>query len=168
MKIGDLCSRDVFVVGPAEPLANAVREMDSRHVGAVVVVEGQGEATRPVGLVTDRDVLRGQFERKADLFCLTVGDVMTTHPLTLQEDWDVSNAIGRMSARGVRRAPVVDKADNLVGIVSFDDLLPVVAEELAALARLIGTQAGREPARAAVNAANAWRAAESDASRRGA
>jgi len=167
MKIGDLCSRDVFVVGPAEPLAEAVREMDLRHVGAVVVVERQGEATRAVGLVTDRDVLRGQFERKADLFCLTVGDVMTTYPLTLQEDWDVSHGIGRMSARGVRRAPVVDKADNLVGIVSFDDLLPVVAEEMAALARLIGTQAGREPARDKFHSVSARRTTESGANRSG-
>jgi predicted transcriptional regulator len=144
MKIGDICSREVFVVGANEALANAVREMDSRHVGAVVVAETQNGVTRPVGIVTDRDVLRGQFDRKADLFCLTVGDVMTSQPLVLHEECDLANAIELMSARVVRRAPVIDQQGALVGIVSFDDLLPAVAESLAAAARLIGSQPQRE------------------------
>jgi CBS domain-containing protein len=140
MKIGDICSREVFVVGKDEALANAVREMDSRHVGAVVVTETQNGVTQPVGIVTDRDVLRGQFDRKADLFCLTVADVMTSRPLVLPEGCDVANAIELMSSRAVRRAPVIDQHGGLVGIVSFDDLLPAVAESLAAVARLIGGQ----------------------------
>jgi CBS domain-containing protein len=144
MKIGDICSRDVFVVNENEPLAKAVREMDARHVGAIVVVEKVDGGTRPVGIVTDRDVLRGQFNRNADLFCLTVGDVMTNQPFTLREDCDVANAVELMSARVVRRAPVVDKLGNLIGIVSFDDLLPAIAENLAAVAKLVGTQARRE------------------------
>jgi CBS domain-containing protein len=144
MQIGDVCSRDVYIVRPDEPLATAVREMSTRHIGAVVVVEEQGELVRPIGVVTDRDVVHGQFQRNADLFCLTVGDVMSKSPLTLLETSDVEEGIERLSARAVRRAPVVNVAGDLVGIVTLDDLLPVVAEELAALARLVGMQAGLE------------------------
>jgi CBS domain-containing protein len=121
--------------------------MNNRHIGAVVVVESRGELTRPVGIVTDRDVVNGQIDRGADLFCLTVGDVMTKDPLTLLEGSGVAEGIERLSTRGVRRAPVVNEAGDLVGIVTFDDLLPVVAEELTALARLVGTQAVRESSR---------------------
>ena len=66
---------------------------------------------------------------------------MSGDPLTLQETCGIAEAIRQMSARGVRRAPVVSESGDLVGIVSFDDLLPVVSEQLAALAKLIGDQA---------------------------
>lgn len=69
---------------------------------------------------------------------------MTTHPLTLPESCGIPEAIGQLSTRRVRRAPVVNESGDLVGIVSFDDLLPVVSEQLDALAKLIGDQARRE------------------------
>jgi CBS domain-containing protein len=97
--------------------------------------------------MTDRDVLNGQINRSADLFCLTVGDVMTKSPLTLPETSGVAEAVERLGARGVRRAPVVDDSGDLVGIVTFDDLLPAIAEELTALAKLVGTQAMHESGR---------------------
>ena len=144
MQVGDICSREVYMVRSEEPLAEAVREMDKRHVGAVVVVDSQADIVRPIGIVTDRDVVRGQLVRSADLFCLSVGDVMTKTPLTVEESCGVGEAIERMSARNVRRAPVVSSTGDLVGIVTLDDLLPVVAEDLSMLARLLGTQARRE------------------------
>ncbi len=144
MQVGDICSREVYIVRPEEPLAEAVREMDKRHVGAVVVVESQADLVRPIGIVTDRDVVRGQLVRSADMFCLSVGDVMTKAPLTVEENCGVGEAIERMSARNVRRAPVVSSTGDLVGIVTLDDLLPVVAENLSMLAQLLGTQARRE------------------------
>lgn len=144
MNVGEVCSRVVYLVKPDEPLATAVAEMRKRHVGALVVVEQTPEWVRPIGIVTDRDAVCGQLVRGADLFCLTVGEVMTPNPFTLPEDTDITTAIRRMSARTVRRAPVVSATGDLVGIVSVDDLLPIVAEEIGALARLLGTQARRE------------------------
>ena len=98
-------------------------------------------------IVTDRDIVCGQLARQADLFCLNVSDVMTSHPVTVQETSGVAEAVGRLSARGVRRAPEVNEAGDLVGLVSFDDLLPAVAAELAGLAQLIGAQARQESVR---------------------
>jgi CBS domain-containing protein len=144
MNVGDLCSREVCVVKRDEPLAQAVKEMRNRHVGAVVVTEPDGEVLRPVGIVTDRDVVRGQMDRRADLFCLSVGDVMTSNPLVLPESAEVADAIDMLSRRGVRRAPVAAENGDLVGIVTLDDLLPLIAEELTALAHLIGHQTKHE------------------------
>jgi CBS domain-containing protein len=144
MEIGELCSREVYVVTSDEPLVQAVREMDRRHIGTVVVVEAREKARVPIGIVTDRDVLCGQLKRHADLFTLTVQDVMTPDQWTIAESCGVAEAITGLRARGVRRAPVVSDARDLVGIVSLDDLLPVVAENLSSLAKLIGKQAGRE------------------------
>ncbi len=144
MEIGELCSREVYFVRPGEPLVQAVREMDRRHIGTVVVVEARGKSLVPIGMVTDRDVLCGQLKCHADLFTLTVQDVMTSDPWTIAESCGLAEAITGLRARGVRRAPVVTDTRELVGIVSFDDLLPAVAEELSSLARLIGRQAHNE------------------------
>ncbi len=144
MEIGELCSREVYVVNRDEPLAQAVREMQRRHVGAVVVVESRGKLLLPIGIVTDRDVLRGQVTRKADLFTLCVEDVMTANPLTLLESSDLTDGISKLQARGVRRAPVVAESGDLVGMISLDDLIPAIAEELSGLARLLGRQARQE------------------------
>lgn len=138
MDIGEVCSRDVYTVRGEEPLANAAREMRTRNIGSLVVVESRDAAVRPVGIVTDRDIVCGQVSRGADLFCLTVADVMTPHPLTVAETSGIAEAIGQISDRAVRRAPVVNATGGLVGIVSVDDLLPVLAKELGALAKLVG------------------------------
>ena len=144
MGIGELCSREVYFVEPDQPLAEAAREMHRRHVGAVVVAEQRGKQLCPIGIVTDRDIVLGEVKRHTDLFALTVQDVMTADPLTLRESEGLSEAIARLKARGVRRAPVVAESGDLVGIVSLDDLLPAAAQELSGLARLIGRQASME------------------------
>jgi len=122
------------------PLAEAARMMCREHVGALVVVE-RGLTHRAIGIVTDRDIVRGQLRRGADLYCLTVGDVMTPDPLVVPIDFEVSEAIEALTARAVRRAPVVDASGNLCGMVTLDDLLPGVAQELGDLASLLGSQA---------------------------
>jgi CBS domain-containing protein len=145
MIVGEVCSREVYFVRREEPLAEAVREMKNRNVGAVVVADWAGEQLRPVGIMTDRDVVYGQIARQADLFCLAVSDVMTPDPLTIAESADIGDAVESLSNRGVRRAPVVNANGTLVGIVTLDDLLPVIADELSSLAKLIGNQARLPP-----------------------
>jgi CBS domain-containing protein len=141
MKVGEICSRDVLAMKATEPLAHCAREMKERNVGSTVIVEETQGFRRPVGIVTDRDMLRGQFDRCADIFCLSAGDVMSTDLLVLDENTDVADAIERMSRRAVRRAPVVSTGGELKGIVTFDDLLPVIAVQISSIAKLISGQA---------------------------
>jgi CBS domain-containing protein len=117
--------------------------MKQRNVGSAVIVDRARGFPRPIGIVTDRDVLRGQFDRCADLFCLNTGDVMSSDVLVVKEDSDTADAIQAMGRRSVRRAPVVDAAGELVGIVTFDDLLPAIAAQITAIAGLVGDQAGQ-------------------------
>jgi CBS domain-containing protein len=142
MNIGEICSREVYVAKPSEPLAEAAREMCRRNVGTVVVVERQGELVRPIGIVTDRDIVRALVERAARIDELEIGSVMTWSPLALREDSAIGEAIEFLSESTIRRAPVISHLGNLVGIVSIDDLLPIISEELGALTRLIERQTG--------------------------
>ena len=145
MNIGEICSREVYVARASEPLAQAAREMCRRNVGTVVVVERQGELVRPIGIVTDRDIVRALVERAARIDELEIGNVMTWSPLALQEDSEIAEAIEFLSESAIRRAPVINDAGDLVGIVSIDDLLPIISEELGALTRLIERQTRRRP-----------------------
>ncbi len=141
MNVGEICSREVYVVRATEPLVQAAQEMQKRHVGAMVVVESRGDAVRPTAIVTDRDIVRGQLNHGLDLHRLKVRDVMSGDLLTLPEQASISEAIERMNARSVRRAPIVNEIGDLVGIVSFDDLLPVAVADVQALAKLVDRQA---------------------------
>lgn len=144
MRVRDLYTPAAQVTQPDRPLAEAARTMLESHVGSLIVVEPSGTAYRPVGILTDRDIVRGELKRSADLFCLTVGDVMTADPFTLTAHTESTEAIESLRNWGVRRAPVVDGAGNLLGIITLDDLLPAVAHELEELSTLIGTQARHE------------------------
>jgi len=147
MKVSEICTRRVFLIRADQPLVEAAREMQQRHIGALVVVEQRDGAVRPVGMLTDRDVVCGQFAHKADLHCLTVADVMASPVTALAEQAPLDEAIATLRGHGVRRAPVVNAAGELVGIVALDDLLPAVASELNTLAELIGSQHRHEDAR---------------------
>jgi len=144
MTIGTICSRDLCVTRRGAALTAAVESMSKRHVGAIVVVEESVTGLKPIGIITDRDVVCGQVNPPRDLFCLSVEDVMTSDVFTLEESCEIPEAVARMSERGVRRAPVVDRHGSLVGIISTDDLLPRLAATLGSLAELMRVQPAHE------------------------
>ncbi len=146
MNIGEVCTRRVFLIRADQPLAEAAQEMQRRHVGALVVTEEREAVVRPVGMLTDRDIVCGQFAHQADLYCLTVADVMSAPVISVAELQSLDEVIALLRTRSIRRAPVVNGRGELVGIVTLDDLLPAVAGELSTLAQLIGSQARHEPA----------------------
>jgi len=114
------------------------------HIGAVVVVDAAEGAQSPVGIVTDRDIVVGVVAMNLDPRDLTAGDIMSDELVTVPEDYEVYEAMTRMREAGVRRMPVVNRNGALTGIVSLDDLLPLVAKELADLARLPSVGRKRE------------------------
>lgn len=137
MKIADVSTVSVRIGYPDQPLADAARAMRDYAVGALVIV-GRNDAKRhPLGILTDRDIVRGQLVKAADLHCLLVRDVMTTNPLMLSGNLELFEAIEALNTRAVRRAPLVDAEGSLTGVISLDDLLPVVANEFQSLAHLL-------------------------------
>lgn len=146
MRVRDLYSPGAKVTRPDQALSEAARTMLASHVGSLIVVDASGTGRRPLGILTDRDIVRGQLRLGADLYCLTVGDVMTRDPLTVTASMGTAEAIEAMHARAVRRAPVVDGSGNLLGVIALDDLVPAVARELEGLSMLIGSQSRHERA----------------------
>ncbi len=136
MSIGELCNRNVVIVDRAESVREAARLMREYHVGDVVVVEETAGGKPPVGILTDRDIVIELVAEGVDLDAISVGDAMSSELLILAENDELADTTAKMRARGVRRAPVVDHAGLLVGILTLDDILEVLAGELADLVRL--------------------------------
>ena len=143
MKVRDFCSRTVAVIEPTATLREASLLMRDAHVGALVVTERKGGVTRPVGVITDRDIVVAVVAVPgARPEGIRVGDVMSAQPHVAREDDGLAEAVKAMSEAGVRRLPVVTSDGSLFGVVTLDDVLRVLAAELGALALALGR--GRE------------------------
>jgi CBS domain-containing protein len=129
MKLNDIFTRSVVTAAPEETLATVALEMQEHNVGTIVVVENR----RPVGIVTDRDLALALGARRVSPQT-EVQNVMTRHVLSIPEDTSMYTATKFMREREVRRLPIVDREDRLVGIVTLDDLLRFLGRELYNLA----------------------------------
>lgn len=144
MSIGELCNRNVVIVGRDESVREAARLMRNHHVGDIVVVEERKENRTPVGIVTDRDLVVEVLAKDIDPESVTVGDVMSFELLTVHEQDSLWDVIPRMRHEGFRRVPVVNEAGGLEGILSIDDVIELLAEQTAGLAGLISREQQRE------------------------
>ncbi len=129
--VADVMSRDVRSMTPNDTLMQAARAMKDFNIGAVPVCDRD----RLVGMVTDRDlVVRGVAE-DLDLQAAKLADIMSAHVRTVREGDDVTEVQSEMTRAKIRRMPVVDSQDHLVGIVSMGDLAghPSLGHELMAV-----------------------------------
>jgi CBS domain-containing protein len=144
MSLGEVCNREVVIIGKEGSLQEAIQLMRAQHVGDVVVVDERAGRRVPVGIVTDRDVVVEVLAKGIDLGTVAVGDVMSFELVTARESDDVFDTIKLMRARAVRRVPVVDKQGGLVGILTVDDLVDLFAEVMSDIAGLVSRQPKRE------------------------
>lgn len=144
MKVGEICNRDVVIVDRNDPISDAAKLMRQHHVGTVVVVEKRGEQCFPIGILTDRDLVVEVLANDVSPGTLLVGDVMTFDLMTAEEEEDLLEVIKHMRDKGIRRMPVVSKGGMLIGIITMDDLLDLIAEQLADLVVLVGREQKRE------------------------
>src|SRR3990172_6107583 len=148
MNIEEICSRIVVVALPATSVHEGARLLREHHVGALVVIDSR-QNSRPLGIVTDRDMVVEVLAMGIDPSKLAVGDLMTGDIVTVNASEGVPESIELMQSKGLGRVVVVDDAGALVGIVSFNDLVPYVSEALAGLASaIIGAQAREREMRA--------------------
>jgi CBS domain-containing protein len=145
MTVGEVCTRGVVSVRREDGVLTVAQIMRDRHVGDVVVLDGDGVDRRPVGILTDRDIVVGIVAQAPDkLAQLQVRDVFVGGLLTVNEQDSLDTAIDLMRDRGIRRLPVVDFEGRLRGIVTFDDVLSVLARQFLDLAHVVGRERRRE------------------------
>jgi CBS domain-containing protein len=114
--------------------------MRHHNVGTLLVLN---KARQPLGLLTDRDVVVAVVAEKRPFEKTTVAEVMTPNPKTVSEETAIEDALALMRAGSFRRLPVVDIDGGLVGLVTLDDILMLLAEEFGTIGRLLDAQMPR-------------------------
>jgi len=144
MGLAEICNRSVVMASPKTSVEEVSRLMREHHVGSLVVVEETARGRRPVGIVTDRDVVIEVVAAGVAPATVTVGEIMGPELVTARESDEPWETIRLMRRRGVRRIPVVGDDGLLVGIVTVDDLLEIIAEQLDGLAKVFAAEQSRE------------------------
>lgn len=144
MSAGEYCNRNVVVIEKTESVREAINLMRKNHVGDVVVVEMRENTSIPLGILTDRDIVVEILAEDVDLDAVNVGDVMSYQLVTVNEDTKLLDAIKQMRVKGVRRLPVVNGSGELQGILSTDDLLELVVEQLSDIVGLVSKEMTNE------------------------
>lgn len=144
MPVSEICNREVVIVQGETTVHEAAKLMRQNHVGDVVVVEERKGVRVPVGIVTDRDLVVEVMAPDLVQMVITVGDIMAAKISVVKESTGIYEAIQYMRSEGVRRLPVVDEKGGLVGILTLDDLLELLAEELLDLSRLVKHEQKKE------------------------
>jgi len=140
------CREQVVAVSPDTPAVEVARIMGEKNVGSVVIVSGDN---RPVGVITDRDLAVRVMAQERNPGEVRAGDIVTRDVITFRDSMGVYEAIQKMTAEGIRRMPVVDDAGKLIGIVTMDDIVRMLGEEMAAIAKNIEKQSPPMPEAAA-------------------
>lgn len=120
------------------PIATIVAQMSEEEVGAVVVVDD----SKPVGILTDRSIALS-IKETPDLSDQTAEDLMSGEIVTGTDEMTVLEALEQLNENGIRRLPVVDEDEELIGIVTLDDIIVLLGSELEDTAGIIQSQSSR-------------------------
>ena len=118
MTVGQVVKRKAVIVKPSDTVHRVARILSKNRVGSAVVVK-KGEI---VGIITDRDILDKVVAKGKDPKSVKVEEVMTKNPITIEDDYDISDAIDKMMDKGIRRL-LVTRLGKPIGFVTAADLL---------------------------------------------
>jgi CBS domain-containing protein len=126
MKVKDMMHKGAECVAPNAKLQAIAKKMRDHDIGAIPVCEDG----RPIGMVTDRDIaIRGLADGK-DISALEARDVMTRDVIFCRDTEDAEDALRIMENNKIRRLPVLNDAEKLVGMVSLGDISHALSREL--------------------------------------
>jgi CBS domain-containing protein len=143
MTVERICQRDVDTAEADASAFLAAERMHQRSVGALVIVD---DARVPIGIVTDRDLVIRVIAAGRDPCTTAVREVMTPWPKTVQASTPIESALPLMQSGSFRRLPIVDEQGQLVGILTLDDILLLLSEELSQVGRLLERETPRAAA----------------------
>lgn len=133
MNLTDLCRREVVTIAANAPIRAAAHAMRQNHVGALVVTDPYNPG-RCIGVVTDRDLVIDVLAQGRPVDDHPIGSIANTQLVGVQRTASIKEAIDTMRRAGVRRLMVLDRDNGVIGLVSADDVLHAIAQELGALA----------------------------------
>ena len=144
MKVSEICTQEVIVAERQASILELAQLMRKHHVGNIVIVDQVGLRRKPVGIVTDRDIVLELLAKEEALDSVNANDIMSADLVTVGDYVATWDAMEVMREHGVRRLPVVDGVGLLTGIITTDDILETLAEQILDLVMLFGREARLE------------------------
>lgn len=136
--VRDVMTKNVKVVRPDSSVREVVATMNKFNIGSIVVVQGD----RPVGIITEKDILRRIVEPCLAPEMLTARQVMTSPVIAIDENASIDEAARLMAKKGIKKLLVTRGNDQLVGILTFTDIVTKVPEMLNILEELVRPHKG--------------------------
>jgi predicted transcriptional regulator len=144
MRVDNLCNRNAIVAEQNTNVLRAAELMREHHVGSLVIIDSSSNGRKPIGIVSDRDIVIEVLAKGISLKETRLKDIMNQDLICVRDTDDTMDVVRIMCMEGIRRVPVIDSAGNLVGILTMDDVFEMLAGELSNLAILICRQQRHE------------------------
>lgn len=143
MPIIEYCTKHVITALGSQTVFDAAKQMRDKNVGSIVVL---GSDKKPIGMVTDRDIVVNVVAREKDPKSTLLKEVMSKQTVVLRQDQGIFETTKIMREKGIRRIPVVNSEGELAGIICLDDLIMMFGREVANIAAAIayGTTRSRK------------------------
>ena len=130
MQIADICQRKVEHIDLNASAHDAAVKMCEAHVGTLVVLDPASSGSKPIGILTDRDLVLKVLAKGTSAQAVAVADVMTRDVATCQGSQSPFDAVQTMRRYGVRRLPVLNDSGELMGLIAADDIYSVLAAHM--------------------------------------
>lgn len=137
--LGKVCTKPVVTAAANMTVAEAARVMRVKNVGTVVVVN----AGRPIGVLTDRDIVTDVVAQGKDPDAVRLNDVMRKRPAVIAAELGIFDAVRAFAKTGVRRLPVVARDGKMLGIITMDDVLMLLGNEMGHIASALSAELRR-------------------------
>jgi len=138
MSLESLCRREIVCVRTSDKVIEATKLMEEKNVGSVVVVSED----KPVGIMTDRDVMLRLVNKGRDPEKTSIRDVMSVEIITLKQNTGLYDALEQIkeSKSSVRRFPIVDENGTIKGIITLDDVVYLLGKEMSDVSSIIESE----------------------------
>jgi CBS domain-containing protein len=136
MSLLQFCRKPVVKVAPERSIAETCRLMQEKNVGWIVV-ENSGKLA---GIITDRDIALKVAGAARDPFTTKVGEIMSPDPIRISVERDLQSLNALLHAYHVRRIPIVDNSEKVVGIVTLDDLIGLLGDEMSEIGKALAEE----------------------------
>lgn len=138
MPLIDFCKAPVYTIAPDKFAIEAAELMRDKKIGCLVVTEFE----KPIGILTDRDLMIRVLAEGKDPSTTKIRDIMTSEPVMVPETVGVWELVQTMKKHGVRRFPVLAGDGKLVGMITLDDLIELIGDEMSGLGEAIASELG--------------------------
>ena len=132
MIVRDIMAKNIKTVKPDDSVHQAVQKMNKFDIGSVIVIS----SGRPVGIITETNIMRRVVEPRMDPATVWVKDIMTSPLITIEQTAAVEEAAKIMADRKINRIPVIN-GDKLVGLISSTDIVKANPTQLGILDELL-------------------------------